>query len=209
MLAEQLGSVAMAAGIVLVVAYVLGSIPFAFLLVRWSGRGDVRTVGSGNVGATNAMRAAGWKPALAVAVGDVGKGVVAVLAMRLLATANLDWVAAAGLAAVIGHCYPVWLAFRGGKGVATAAGVFFAIAWQPALVVAVVFFFVMLVTRWVSVASIAAAASFPLVLVLLRDPTVPVMTCAVATAILIIIRHRSNMRRLVRGEEPKLGRSRK
>lgn len=209
MLAELLGSVATAAGIMLVVAYLLGSIPFAFLLVRWSGRGDVRTVGSGNVGATNAMRAAGWKPALVVAIGDVGKGIVAVLAMRFLATANLDWVAAAGLVAVIGHCFPVWLAFRGGKGVATAAGVFFAIAWQPALVVAVVFFTVAFATRWVSVASVAAAAAFPLALILLCDPTVPVMICAVAAAILIIMRHRLNFRRLVRGEEPKLGRSKK
>ncbi len=104
----------MARELMLAVAYFVGSIPFAFLFVKAVGRGDVRQVGSGNVGATNALRAAGWKVALPIAILDIAKGVAAVLLMRQV-TANPDWVAAAGLAAIVGHCFPVWLRFRGGK----------------------------------------------------------------------------------------------
>ena len=135
--------------IVLAAAYFLGSIPFAFLIVKAAGRGDVRTVGSGNVGATNAMRVAGWKVALPVALLDIGKGVAAVMLMRSV-TANPSWVAAAGLAAIVGHCFPVWLGFAGGKGVATAAGVFLTFAWQPMLAVAAVWMAVLLLFRIVS-----------------------------------------------------------
>ncbi len=193
----------MARELALVAAYLLGSIPFAFLLVKAAGRGDVRRVGSGNVGATNAMRAAGWKIALPIALLDIGKGVAAVLLMRQV-TANPAWVAAAGLAAVVGHCFPVWLKFQGGKGVATGAGVFFTLAWQSVLVVAVVWIIVLVAFRFVSLASIVAAAAFPVALHLMARPAAPVELCAVLAVLVIIFRHRRNLARLVRGEEPRL-----
>jgi glycerol-3-phosphate acyltransferase PlsY len=188
----------------LVVAYLLGSIPFALLMVRAVGRGDVRRVGSGNVGATNAMRAAGWKVALIVALLDVGKGIAAVLLMRQL-THSPEWVTAAGLAAIVGHCFPVWLGFSGGKGVATAGGVFLTLAWKPALVAAAIWIVMLLLFRIVSLASVTAAALFPGVFWLMTRPSAPVEVCAVLAALVIIWRHRHNFARLVRGEEPHLG----
>ncbi len=188
----------------LVVAYLLGSIPFAWLLVRLAGRGDVRRIGSGNVGATNAMRAAGWKVAAPIAVLDIGKGVAAVLLMRAV-TANPAWVAAAGVAAVVGHCFPVWLRFSGGKGVATAAGVFATLAWQPLVVVVVVWGAVLAASRTVSLASIVAAAVFPVAFFFLAQPQAAVELCATLAAAVVIWRHRPNLARLVRGDEPRLG----
>ncbi|MFI5165132.1 MAG: glycerol-3-phosphate 1-O-acyltransferase PlsY [Thermoanaerobaculales bacterium] len=190
--------------LMLVGAYFLGSIPFAFLFVKVAGRGDVRRIGSGNVGATNAMRAAGWKVALPIAILDVGKGVGAVLLMRHV-TASPTWVAAAGLAAIAGHCFPVWLRFSGGKGVATGAGAFFTLAWLPTVVVAAVWLVVIAVFRYVSLASVVAAAAFPVALVLIAAPPLLVVACIVAAALVIIWRHRGNLRNLVAGEESKLG----
>lgn len=194
----------MARELMLAVAYFVGSIPFAFLFVKAVGRGDVRQVGSGNVGATNALRAAGWKVALPIAILDIAKGVAAVLLMRQV-TANPDWVAAAGLAAIVGHCFPVWLRFSGGKGVATGAGVFFTLAWLPMLVVAGVWIAMLLVFRIVSLASVATAAAFPVALFFISRPPGPVVLCAVLAALVIIWRHRWNLARLARGEEPRLG----
>jgi len=188
----------------LVVAYLLGSIPFAYLAVRAAGRGDIRRVGSGNVGATNAMRAAGWKLALVVALLDISKGVLAVVLMRQV-TANPAWAAAAGTMAVIGHCFPAWLGFVGGKGVATAAGAFGTIAIVPILAVAPVWLVVLAATRIVSLSSVIAAASFPVLLHLLARPSLAVEACAVVAVLVIIFRHRDNVRRLARGEEPRLG----
>ncbi len=189
----------------LVVAYLLGSVPFAYIFVMAAGRGDVRRVGSGNVGATNAMRAAGWRWAIIVAVLDVGKGVLAVVLMRQL-TANPAWAAAAGVMAVIGHCFPVWLTFQGGKGVATAAGAFGTIALAPIGVVAVVWVALLALTRIVSLSSVIAAASFPVLFYFMRHPPIRVALCAVAAVLVIIWRHRSNLARLVQGGEPRLGR---
>ena len=191
--------------LVLAAAYLLGSIPFAFLFVKAAGRGDVRRVGSGNVGATNAMRAAGWKVALPIAILDIGKGAAAVLLMRQV-TASPVWLTAAGLAAIVGHCYPVWLRFSGGKGVATGAGAFITLAWLPTLAVAVVWVVVLAAFRYVSLASVVAVAVFPGALVLLGAPTMPVVGCAVAAVLVIIWRHGRNVRQLVAGTEPKLGR---
>jgi glycerol-3-phosphate acyltransferase PlsY len=189
----------------LVAAYLLGSIPFAYIFVRAAGGGDVRRVGSGNVGATNAMRAAGWKWAVLVALLDVGKGVAAVALMRQL-TANPAWAAAAGVMAVIGHCFPVWLSFQGGKGVATAAGAFGTIALAPIAAVGAVWFVLLAVTRIVSLSSVIAAASFPVLFYFMMRPPLHVALCAVAAVSVIIWRHRSNMARLLRGDEPRLGR---
>ena len=191
--------------VMLVVAYLLGSIPFAYLFVRAAGRGDVRRVGSGNVGATNAMRAAGWKLALVVALLDVGKGVLAVVLMRQV-TANPAWAGAAGVLAVVGHCFPVWLGFTGGKGVATAAGAFGSIAIMPVLAVAGVWVALLALTRIVSLSSVIAAASFPVFFYFLAAPRPPEALCAAVAVSVIIWRHRDNLARLVRGEEPRLGR---
>lgn len=186
------------------VGYLLGSIPFALLLVRAAGKGDVRRVGSGNVGATNASRAAGWKVGVAVMALDIGKGILAVILMSLL-TRSPEWRAAAGLAAIVGHCFPVWLRFKGGKGMATAGGIFLMLAWLPTLAAAAVFVALIAAFRWVSLGSVMAAAAFPVILVLVSDPPTPVVVCAVLAAAVIIFRHHTNIRRLIRGEEPRLG----
>lgn len=189
--------------VALLVAYLLGSIPFAYLAVRLAGRGDVRTIGSGNVGATNTLRAAGWKVALVVALLDVGKGVAAVLLMRQT-TASPDWAAAAAVAAVVGHCFPVWLGFSGGKGVATAVGGLVVLAPAACAVVAVVWVAVLAVGRYVSLASVCAAAAFPVAFQVVGEPTRGELGAAVITALVIIGRHHGNIRRLARGEEPRL-----
>jgi acyl phosphate:glycerol-3-phosphate acyltransferase len=194
----------MARQALLVLAYLLGSIPFAYIFVKLAGGGDVRRVGSGNVGATNALRAAGWRWALVVAVLDVAKGVLAVVLMRH-ATADPAWAAAAGAMAVIGHCFPVWLSFEGGKGVATAAGAFGTIALAPVAAVAVVWLVLLATTRIVSLSSVIAAASFPVLLFFIKHPPVRVAICAAAAVSVIIWRHRSNLLRLVQGSEPRLG----
>jgi len=188
----------------LLAAYLLGSVPFAYLAVRLAGRGDVRTIGSGNVGATNTLRAAGWKVALLVAVLDVGKGVAAVLLMGQV-TGSPGWAAAAGVAAVVGHCFPVWLGFVGGKGVATAVGAFVVLAPAACAVVAAVWLFVLGVWRYVSLASVSAAAAFPLALQLVAEPTQAELVAAAITSLVIIARHHGNIRRLTRREEPRLG----
>lgn len=191
----------------LVVAYLLGSIPSALIMVRLAGMGDVRKVGSGNVGATNALRAAGWKIGLVVMALDIGKGVAAVLIMRALTPAP-EWHAAAGLAAILGHCFPIWLGFSGGKGVATAGGIFLVLAWLPALLAAGLWIALLVLARRVSVASIGAAASFPALLALVGSPSRPVVWCAIGAAAVIIYRHRSNIVRLMRGQEPRIGEKR-
>ncbi|HNX51662.1 MAG TPA: glycerol-3-phosphate 1-O-acyltransferase PlsY, partial [Thermoanaerobaculaceae bacterium] len=190
----------MARELMVVLAYLFGSIPFALLLVKAAGRGDVRQVGSGNVGATNALRAAGWKVALPVMVLDIGKGVAAVLLMRLV-TASPEWHAAAGLAAILGHCFPIWLGFSGGKGMATAGGIFLVLAWLPTLLAAALWILLLVVGKRVSLASVLATAAFPAILVLVSDPTPPVVICAVVAAAVIIWRHRTNIQRLLAGTE--------
>jgi len=186
------------------VAYLMGSVPFAYLLVRWSGRGDVRRVGSGNVGATNTLRAAGWKAAAAVLVLDIAKGVAAVLLMTRV-TADPAWHAAAGAAVVMGHCFPVWLKFAGGKGVATAGGVFILLAPVAAAAAAGVWGLVLAVSRRVSISSMAAAACYPVALWYLARPRLPVLVWVSAISLVVLWRHRSNLERLIRGEEPPVG----
>jgi glycerol-3-phosphate acyltransferase PlsY len=191
----------------ILLAYLLGSIPFAYLAVRLAGKGDIRRQGSGNVGATNVLRTAGWKTALIVAVLDVAKGAAAVMLMSQ-ATADPVWISGAGLAAVVGHCFPVWLGFSGGKGVATASGVFVLLAPGAAAVSAAVWCVSLLATRFVSLSSVLAAAGFPVALFFLSRPRPGVAALAVAAATVIIVRHTPNIRRLVRREEPRLGEKR-
>jgi glycerol-3-phosphate acyltransferase PlsY len=185
------------------VGYLLGSIPFAFLLSRrWAGL-DIRKAGSGNVGAANVLRTTGIGAAVAVMLLDVAKGAGSVLvAERLSAGATAP--AVAGLAAIVGHIYPVWLRFRGGKGVATACGVFSVLT--PAALGPAVALFVGAVwlTRYVSLGSVLATVAIGPVAYALHAPGA-VVACAVGSAIVIVFRHRSNLARLVAGTERRIG----
>ena len=190
--------------LLVLVAYLLGSLPTALLLVRLMTGEDVREKGSGNVGGTNALRAAGWKAGVAVTLIDIGKGALSVILMQRY-NPESAWVAAAMLAAVIGHCYPVWLKFRGGKGVAAGFGAFVVIAPLSALAALVVWFVVLVISRWVALASMVASAVFPLALKLIDTPDMVTLISVSAAAVLIIFRHSSNIRKMLTGEEVKVG----
>lgn len=188
-----------------VIAYLVGSVPTAYLLVRMAVGQDIRTRGSGNVGGTNALRTAGWRIGITVTLIDVVKGVLAVWLMRLY-NPESGWVAAAVLAAVLGHCYPVWLKFSGGKGVATGFGAFLVIAPLSALAALGLWFVVLVIARWVSLASMVASAAFPLLLKLIDRPDLRTLAAVSVAAVVIVLRHVSNMRKIVAGEEPRIGR---
>jgi glycerol-3-phosphate acyltransferase PlsY len=184
----------------LVLGYLLGSVPFGLILTRAFGAGDLRSIGSGSIGATNVLRTGRKGLAAATVLLDAGKGVLAVaIAARWLP--GLEGVAAVG--AILGHCFPVWLKFNGGKGFATAAGVCLALAWQVMLVCAAVWAAAIAVSRTSSVSSLLAVLTAPVAAWLLGfAPVVPIM--AVIAAI-VIVQHRANIRRLIAGTEPKIG----
>ena len=190
-----------------IAAYLLGSIPFGLLLTKAFGRGDVRKVGSGNIGATNVARAAGLLAGISTLVLDVAKGAGAVLLAERLSNNTATWMMIAAFAALLGHCFPIWLRFKGGKGVATAAGIFLVLS--PLACLAAVAFFVLVVVFWryVSLGSVSAAAAMPLLIYFLwaprHAPPSPVMLGVVAVALLIIYKHLGNLQRLVEGAEPK------
>jgi glycerol-3-phosphate acyltransferase PlsY len=198
---------------VVLLAYLLGSIPFGYLLVRLFVGGDVRETGSGGTGATNVTRRAGKGVGVLTLLFDLLKGVAAVLIARsLLGPDGVArwWVCAAGAAAVLGHVFPVWLRFRGGKGVATGLGVFLVLAPLATLCAALVFVLVVWLWRYVSLGSIVAAALLPVAVWSLsalgvsdRAP-LPLLVLSILGAALIVFMHRANIRRLLRGEESKL-----
>ncbi len=183
-----------------VLAYVSGSLPTAYLLVRLMTGKDVRASGSGNVGATNALRTAGWKVGVVVTIIDLLKGAIPVWLMSRF-NPESSWVAAAMLAAVLGHCYPVWLKFKGGKGVATCFGAFLVIAPLSALAALGLWIVVLVVSRWVALASMVASASFPLILKLIDHPDMVTLVSVSAASVIIILRHSSNIRRILTGTE--------
>jgi glycerol-3-phosphate acyltransferase PlsY len=188
---------------VMAIGYLLGSIPFAFLLSRrWAGL-DIRHTGSGNVGAANVLRTTGVTAAIAVLLLDVAKGAGSVLVAERF-TAGAAGPAAAGFAAIVGHVYPVWLRFRGGKGVATACGVFSVLT--PAALGPAVALFVgsVWLTRYVSLGSVLASVALGPVAYALDAPSAFV-ACAVAAGAVIVFRHRSNLACLVHGTERRLG----
>ena len=187
-----------------VVAYLLGSVSFAVLLVRAATGTDIRSSGSGNAGATNVLRAHGKKLALVVALLDVGKGAAAVALMRLV-TADPFWAAAAGVAAVLGHVFPVFYRFRGGKGVATAIGAFLLLSPLALLCSLAVFVVVVAATKYVSLGSVIAMVLLPPFAGLLFRSPRPVVTAAGAVALVVVLKHLGNLKRLARGEERKLG----
>lgn len=185
-------------------AYLLGSLPTALLVVRMMTGKDVRRTGSGNVGGTNALRAAGWKAGIAVTLVDIGKGALSVGLMKWY-NPESGWMAAAMLAVVVGHCYPVWLKFRGGKGVAAGFGAFLIIAPTSALAALVVWVLVLAISRWVSLASMVASATFPVALKVIDEPDLITLVSVSAAAVLIIIRHSSNIRNMLAGKEVRVG----
>jgi len=191
------------AALVVAAAYLIGSIPFSFLVARAFGVHDVRRVGSGNVGATNVLRSAGKAAGALALVLDVGKGAAAAaLAGRLASGEALP--AAAALAAVVGHMFPVWLRFQGGKGVATGLGAFAPLAPAAALGAIAAFAIVALATRFVSLGSVSGAVVLAGLAVGLRGPD-PVAVAAVLSAALVVFRHRSNLRRILGGTERRVG----
>lgn len=185
--------------------YLLGSVSFALWLVRWRTGSDIRSVGSGNAGATNVLRAHGKALAAAVALLDVAKGTAAVLLVRLV-TADPRYAAAAGFAAILGHVFPLYSGFRGGKGVATAVGAFLALAPLATVLCLAVFITVVAVTRYVSLGSVVAMVLLPPASSLLSHASRAIVLAAAATAVLVVVKHVENLRRLARGEERKLGR---
>ena len=184
--------------------YLLGSVSFAVLLVRWRTGRDIRQEGSGNAGATNVLRSYGKGLALVVALADAGKGAAAVALARLF-TADPRVAAAAGLAAIVGHVFPIFYGFRGGKGVATAIGTFLALTPLAALVCLGVFVLIVAVTRYVSLGSVLSMCLMPPVAGLLFHAPRAVVIAAAAAAVLIVFKHVENLKRLAKGEERRLG----
>ena len=184
----------------LLLGYALGSIPFGLLLAKAAGKGDIRQVGSGNIGATNVLRTGSKGLAAAVLLLDAGKGFLAVwLAARWWPEAA----ALAALGAVIGHCFPLWLRFKGGKGVATALGVCLGLGWPIGLAYAVVWLAMLALTRISSVGGLSAAASAPIAAALIgRSDLIPVL---LAITTLVFVKHRENLTRLRAGTEPRIG----
>ena len=201
---------------ILVLAYLLGSFPSGYLAGRWLKGVDIRTLGSGSTGATNVLRQIGKGPALVVFLIDVLKGTAAVLLAKALLqpdgyNALSDWwVVAAGLAALAGHIWPIWLGWRGGKAVATGLGMLLGLAWPVGLACFGVFLTVISVSRIVSLSSVLAALSLPLLMLArFASPGEAVrpayLSLSIVAAVLVIWRHRSNLRRIAAGTEPRLG----
>ena len=182
--------------------YLLGSIPFGILVTRAMGLGDLRSIGSGNIGATNVLRTGNKGAALATLLLDGGKGAVAVLLARWLLGGE-DAAQVAGCAAFLGHLFPVWLGFRGGKGVATFLGLFLALDWQVGLALCLTWLVTAVVTRYSSIAALIAAASAGLWILWLTDGNLLVL--ALVLTVLVYVRHSENLKRLKAGTEPRIG----
>ena len=198
--------------LVIVAAYLIGSIPFGYLIVRAVAGADVRETGSGGTGATNVSRRAGKAPGAITLLLDLAKGVAAVALAQWLLTSDygVNWfVAGAAVAVILGHCFPVWLRFRGGKGVATGIGVFLSLAPLAVVFAGVLFLLVVRLTRYVSLGSIVAATTIPVFVWLQNGFVRPVVgfpyviSVAIAGALLIVLMHRENIARLIRGTENK------
>jgi len=186
---------------VLGLAYLLGAIPFGYLLVKWKTGADVRASGSGNIGATNVLRTSGRAAGVATLLLDIAKGYLAVwIAIRLTANDPV-WTSAAALAVMAGHAYPVFLGFKGGKAVASFVGAFLCLTPLALAAVLVVFVGVVAYTRHISMGSITAAATFPLAVWLILHPPFPVIIAAAIAGAFVIWRHRTNIQRLHAGTE--------
>jgi glycerol-3-phosphate acyltransferase PlsY len=188
----------------LAVGYLLGSIPFGLLLTRAAGLGDIRKIGSGNIGATNVLRTGNKALALATLLLDGGKGAAAVLIARyVFPDLGLEMMLAAGSGAILGHLYPVWLGFKGGKGVATGLGILLALDWRVGGLACVTWLAVALIFRYSSLSALLAFLLAPAYAWFLAGPRLAIF--AILLAALVWWRHRENIRRLLKGEEPKIG----
>jgi len=183
--------------------YLLGAIPFGLIITRMMGLGDLRAIGSGNIGATNVLRTGNKGAAAATLILDGAKGAVAVLLVRALVGAD-DAIQLAALAAFLGHLYPVWLGFKGGKGVATFLGIMLALAWPVGLACCATWLLGAFVTRISSAGALLAAAVAPVWLILFDHDTLLVLTFVLT--VLIYFRHAANLIRIKAGTEPKIGR---
>jgi acyl phosphate:glycerol-3-phosphate acyltransferase len=182
--------------------YLIGSVPFGLLIARAMGLGDLRSIGSGNIGATNVLRTGNKAAAALTLILDAAKGAAAVLLARALGAE--DAAQAAGLAAFLGHLYPVWLGFRGGKGVATFLGVFLALAWPVGLALCATWLAVAFASRYSSLAALVAAGSAPVWLIVLGVPSA--LGLSIVMLAFLHYRHRANVARLRAGTEPRIGR---
>lgn len=196
--------------LVVSVAYLLGAIPFGLIVARLYGVADLRTVGSGNIGATNVLRSAGVIPALLVTILDIAKGIAAVLVARYVGGvlfADTEYVVLlAGLAAIIGHIFSIFVNFRGGKGVNTALGVFVTLLPVPTLIALGMFIVTVLISRYVSLGSLVAAITLPAAIIIMEYLKLTrfhqiYLPVAIILALLIIFTHRSNIKRLMSGSE--------
>ena len=183
------------------VGYFLGSIPFGILIARFMGLGDLRQIGSGNIGATNVLRTGSKLGAALTLIADAGKAGAAVILARVLATE--DAAQLAGLAALFGHCYPIWLRFRGGKGVSTLFGLLFALAWPIGLAAGTTWLIIAAIFRYSSLAALMTALLTPIFAVILTQ--YQILTISIAITFLIFWRHRENIRRIISLKENKIG----
>ncbi len=196
--------------IVAVVAYLLGSIPFGYLLVRFFRGEDIRRTGSGNIGATNVARSGAKGLGIATLALDALKGALAVAIAWYIAgwhpgLVKTQLMATAALASVIGHVFPVWLRFKGGKGVATALGVFCVLFPKAILVALAIFILIVIATRYVSLGSILGAIAFPIAAYFLQNPDVISLLLASSISLIVVIKHHQNIRRLLAGTENRFG----
>jgi glycerol-3-phosphate acyltransferase PlsY len=187
-------------------AYLLGSIPFGYILVKIFRKQDIRATGSGNIGATNVVRSGAKGLGIATLLLDCGKAFLAVKIAQHIAPGNYDLAVAAAVAAILGHVYPIWLGFRGGKGVASALGVFLALSPAAAGCTFAIFLVLFLLTGYVSLASIVGSAFFPLFGLYFAPVHTPIVIIGfVFIPLLIIIKHHGNIRRLLAGTESRFG----
>jgi len=185
----------------ILIAYLLGAIPFGYLLTRFTTGKDVRTEGSGNIGATNVLRTAGRGAAVATLLLDMAKGYAAVWIAAYLTDGSSGWSADAALAVMVGHAFPIFLGFKGGKAVATFFGAFLYLTPIPALAALAVFVITVTVTRYISAGSILASATFPLGVWLVQHATLNEVVVAVIAAAIVVYRHKDNMERIRSGKE--------
>ena len=192
--------------LLIVLSYLLGSIPFGYLIVKFKKGLDVRTVGSGNIGATNVLRTAGTFGGLLTLALDLAKGYLAVAATGYWTHQSQPTMALSAMAVILGHAFPVYLNFKGGKGVATGAGIFLCLASAPSLGAVGVFLVVVLIWRYASLGSMLAAASFPFLYIIFKyrqEPSLWILSAALFCSGLVICKHYENIKRLVAGTENK------
>jgi glycerol-3-phosphate acyltransferase PlsY len=185
----------------LIAAYLIGGIPFGYLIVKWTTGADVRSSGSGNIGATNVLRTTGRTAGIVTLLLDIAKGAFAVWLTGKFTAGNISWMSAAALAVMAGHAFPVFLNFHGGKAVASFVGAYLVLAPIPLAAVAIVFFGAVAVSRHVSLGSVLAAGMFPLAVWMFMQPPLSLVGASVVSGAFIIYRHRANLARIRSGTE--------